>query len=71
MGNLKIFIHYSLIQNNNNEFITLQNSHIIIYIPKNICKYAKVINNQICFDNINSNEFVEVNPSNYDEYEYI
>ena len=71
MGSFKMFIHYSLIQNNNTEFITFKNSRIIICIPKNICNGVGIVNNQLCFNNINSNEFIEVNPSNSNDYEYI
>lgn len=71
MGSFKMFIHYSLIQNNNAEFITFKNSHIIICIPKNIYNGVGIVNNQLCFNNISSNEFIEVNPSNSNDYEYI
>ena len=65
MGISKIFIHYSLINDIKNKHsiedcFKFVNNNIIIYVPRKNCNNVKIINNQVCFENINSNEFVEI-----------
>ena len=69
MGNQKIYIHCSLIQNLGGEdYLTLKNDKLIIYVPKSMCKYIYIKDNQLSFDNISPDEFIEVNSNNDVEY---
>ena len=75
MGSLKIFMYYSLIndiknKHNIKDYFKFKNNNIIIYIPRKICNNVKLSNNQIYFENINSNEFVEILEQS-NNYEFI